>query len=78
MYTDEKPLRIRALAQKALKTTTAQHSSTLGRLAKRVSQLHPFVFGITNVLDDEILNWTFVDVCDDLNAAFWNLACGVS
>ncbi|TON14977.1 hypothetical protein CGH62_27615, partial [Vibrio parahaemolyticus] len=26
--------------------------------------------------DDEILNWTMVDVVDDLSAAIWNLGTG--
>ena len=83
MNTDEKPLHIRTLAINALITTTVQHCRTLHGLAKRVSQLHRFVYGYTIILEpnlvvreDEILNWTFVDVCDDLNAALWNLACG--
>lgn len=83
MLVDQKPLHIKSLALNALTETTKRHSSTLDTLAKQVAELHRFVYGYTIVpkpslivRDDEILNWTFGDVCDDLNAAGWNLACG--
>jgi hypothetical protein len=51
-------------------------------LSIRVEMLLDFVYGYTFLKDDnidsddEIINWTFVDVTDDLNAAIWNIASG--
>lgn len=46
-------------------------------LGQRASHLHKLVYGITeDGEDDEILNWSFGYVCDDLNAAIWNLSSG--
>jgi len=45
-------------------------------LETRNSALIDWVYGVTDNRDDEILNWTFPDVFDDLNAAIWNLTSG--
>ena len=54
----------------------------LTELSARVDYLMDFVYGYTVIndenldTDDEIINWTFVDVADDLSAAHWNIASG--
>ena len=45
-------------------------------LETRNSALVEWIYGSADNKDDEILNWTFPDVSDDLNAAIWNLASG--
>jgi hypothetical protein len=45
-------------------------------LENRNSALVELVYGTTENKDDEILNWTFPDVSDDINAAIWNLSSG--
>jgi len=83
IYVTEYPLHVWSRAAKAHEKTMEHKSETLSRLSKQVSDLHGFVYGYTyipepnfKVRDDEIINWTFVDVCDDLSAACWNLGCG--
>lgn len=54
----------------------------LDLLSKKASSIISFIYGYAlteNDLfdtDDEILNWTVIDVVDDLSAAIWNLGTG--
>ncbi len=74
-----------SLAIQAYQDTIAdkERAAKLDAIGEQISDLYSFIYGYTNIdesegldTDDEILNWTFVDVIDDLNAATWNIACG--
>jgi hypothetical protein len=57
--------------------------NTLAHLGLSVHNLLRLVYGYTDCGDDsvdctdEIINWTFVDVADDLSAAIWNITSGL-
>ena len=80
----EKSKNIRQLAEKSSHLTTSDMNrlKTLDELGARIDKMLSFVYGYTQICDDsvntddEIINWTFVDVSDDLNAALWNLTTG--
>ncbi|EJG0622675.1 hypothetical protein [Vibrio parahaemolyticus] len=56
--------------------------NTLDKLSKKANSILSFIYGYELTedesfdTDDEILNWTMVDVVDDLSAAIWNLGTG--
>ncbi|MFI5251282.1 MAG: hypothetical protein ACHQQQ_02525 [Bacteroidota bacterium] len=79
-----KSRRIIELAQQA-NTITLSDPTRINRLkylGQKVDEMLGFVYGYTQINDpkiagdDEIINWTFVDVSDDINAAAWNLCSG--
>ncbi|GGI93628.1 hypothetical protein [Shewanella gelidii] len=57
-------------------------NSALDTLSKKANSILSFIYGYVLTYDesfdtdDEILNWTIVDVVDDLSAAIWNLGTG--
>lgn len=76
---------VRSLAFKAYQDTMLEkyRVDKIEAIAKNTESLFSLIYGYTIIdesegldTDDEILNWTFVDVIDDLNAANWNIACG--
>jgi hypothetical protein len=80
----EKALRIRELALSCCELTTSdpKRRSILDDLGIAIERMMSVIYGYTFIddeaidSDDEIINWTFVDVSDDLNAANWNICCG--
>jgi hypothetical protein len=80
----EKALKIRELALRCCEDTISdpERRSLLDGLGVGIEQMISVVYGYTFIeneeiyADDEVLNWTFVDVCDDLNASHWNICCG--
>ncbi|KJY69522.1 hypothetical protein TW78_19500 [Vibrio coralliilyticus] len=70
--------------EEALKTgkNTSSVQKDLAILSKKINSLDSFIrcYKLTEDeafdTDDEIINWTIVDVIDDLSAALWNLATG--
>jgi hypothetical protein len=79
-----KAINLPKLALEAFNRTTAdpKRVQQIDTLGARIDMLIDFVYGYTDIDDpsldtgDEIINWTFVDVADDLNAANWNVSCG--
>lgn len=76
---------IKSLAIQAYQDTITDkdRADKIDAIGAKIADLFSFIYGYTNIdrseglcSDDEILNWTFVDVIDDLNAANWNIACG--
>jgi C1A family cysteine protease len=57
-------------------------ASRLKALSKKANSVVSFIYGYQMTedesfdTDDEILNWTIIDVVDDLSAAIWNLGSG--
>jgi hypothetical protein len=80
----KKAIDVRHLALKAYNLTKSSKSRQdhIDDVGHRINYLLSFVYGYTSIsdpsidTDDEIINWTFVDVADDLNAANWSIACG--
>jgi len=80
----DKAIIARKLALAAYQTTISdpQRLQTIDNISRQTSMLLDFIYGYTFIedealdTDDEIINWTFVDVSDDLNAATWNISCG--
>lgn len=68
--------RIVELGLVAIRSTTSEpaRKRDLRDLGRRSHDLLRFVYGLDG--DDEILNWTFTDAADDVNAVIWNLASG--
>jgi len=79
-----KAINLRKLAAEAYNKTTSDPArlKRIDDLGLCIDMLIDFVYGYTSIddpsldTDDEIINWTFVDVADDLNAANWNITCG--
>ena len=79
-----KAINIRMLANEAYNNTISNSArqKQVDDLGMSIDVLIDLVYGYTFIndpsldTDDEIINWTFVDVVDDLNAANWNMACG--
>ena len=76
---------IKSLAIQAYQDTLANKdcADKIDAIGTQIADLFVFIYGYTAIdnsegidTDDEILNWTFIDVMDDLNAANWNIACG--
>ncbi|WP_288078892.1 hypothetical protein [Pseudomonas sp.] len=77
-------------AIRIMKTALQTASSTKGAgvearlefLGRKANSLYNFIYGYLSgdealfETDDEILNWTLVDVVDDLSASIWNLGSG--
>jgi hypothetical protein len=80
----EKALKIRELALDCFTLTTSdlKRRSVLDELGVGIDRMMSVVYGYSFIdndaidTDDEIINWTFVDVSDDLSAANWNICCG--
>jgi hypothetical protein len=79
-----KAINLRKVAVEAFHKTTSDPTrlQQIDDLGVCIDMLLDFVYGYTSIddpsldTDDEIINWTFVDVADDLNAACWNISCG--
>jgi hypothetical protein len=80
----KKSKQIRDLARQALDVTISDdhRREQLDLSSYKVDKMLSFIYGYTLIddgtvcPDDEIINWTFVDVSDDLNAAIWNTSTG--
>lgn len=75
-------LRNLAAAAHAATLSNADRVKQLDELGQLAAATRYFVHSYCRIedprldTDDEILNWTFGEVPDDLNAAHWNIACG--
>lgn len=69
-------MRSRAHATYGSTLSDSARTTRIIDLEKRNSALVEWVYEAADNKDDEILNWTFPDVSDDLNAAIWNLTSG--
>ncbi len=80
----KKAIKVCQLALRAYHKTISRKSreDQIKDIGIKIDNLLTFIYGYTDIndpsihTDDEIINWTFVDVADDLNAANWNVACG--
>lgn len=75
---------VRTLAYEAYNNTVADpvRAKRLDELASRIGLLADFIYRYASIgdpsihTDEEMINWTIVDVAGDLASAVWNLACG--